>query len=179
MAAITDRGYCRGCEQFYRPTPSLPYLLQPQSVQTIWIHTTKHRGQYKRRRQGRGKISNGRSSLRHWQLCNNECFSHFDISMAGYECNTSRFVFGLIFVPSFRQTPIWLGGWFKNMYTNEPESWKIFCPWFIPSLVLVQRATIVASFKQREAVDDVVSNRPSVFDVRCAALWIKQWIFRN
>ena len=48
--------YYWGYERFYGPTPSLPCLQRPQSIQTISIHTTKNRSQHSRRGEGHGNL---------------------------------------------------------------------------------------------------------------------------
>ena len=162
----------------------------PQSIQTIWINTTKHRSRHRRRgeRHGilewKGVIETLMSRLQSVLL------SDFDILIPLY-CSTSKLTcFWAIFhrLPLFRRTPVWLGRSSKNKYMDEPES-RNHCAidWLNRSL-LKQSAAIIASLqrereRERErrswltTILSSVSSRYQVFDVTFIALWVSQWIF--
>ena len=73
-------------------------------------------------------------------------------------CSTRRLTcFWAIFhrLPSFKQTPVWLGRSSKNMNMDEPESWNHFAIDSLSRLLLEQSAAIIASLKKRKKKDAV------------------------
>ena len=137
---VTSKGYYWGYECFYRPTPSLPYLKQPQSIQTIWSPTAKHHSQHKWRGEGHGIVK--------WKGVT-ETLSGRLIPL---DCSTNKLSFFLAILHCLalcRQTPVWLGRSSKNMYTDEPESWNHFAIDSLNRSLLVQSAAIIVSFLKK------------------------------